>query len=173
MRALLIASLFGLSLAGCSTTTPYAPADGDGYGYADQKIEDDRYRIVFRGNSLTDRETVETYLLYRAAELTLDAGYDHFIVVEDDTEKKTTYSGQRDYGPLAYYGYGRPFPYYGYGYRWAPLADDFTVTERNRYTAIAYIKLGRGAKPETLPTAYDARQVKENLGAKIVRPTAS
>ena len=30
----------------------------------------DRWKVSFSGNSLTDRNTVETYLLYRAAELT-------------------------------------------------------------------------------------------------------
>jgi hypothetical protein len=40
-------------------------------GYSDQQIESNRFRVSFAGNSLTARETVERYLLYRAAELTV------------------------------------------------------------------------------------------------------
>ena len=47
---------------------------GRGYGFSEQRIEDDRYRITFRGNSSTSRETVENSLLYRAAELTVQTG---------------------------------------------------------------------------------------------------
>lgn len=161
------------ALAACATSTPYVPAEADGrYGFSEQKIEDNRFRISFRGNSLTDRETVETYLLYRSAEITLENGYDHFIVVKDDTEKETTYSGSADRGIFSYYGFGRPFPYYGRGYRWDPFYDDIDVMERNRYTAIAYIVLGKGPKPADQITAYDARQVIENLREDIIVPVS-
>ncbi|MEM9421251.1 MAG: hypothetical protein AAF986_01885 [Pseudomonadota bacterium] len=159
-------------LAGCATSTPYVDAaTGYGYGFSEQRIEDDRYRISFRGNSLTDRETVENYLLFRAAEVTLDAGYDYFIVTEDETERSTTYTSVPNSGRFAYYGYGRPFPYYGWGYRWDPFYRDVDLQERNRYTAMAYIRLGKGEKPAELTTAYDARQVVENLGSVVARPT--
>lgn len=155
-------------LAACASGTYYSPsATPDGYGYSDQKIEDNRYRIVFRGNSLTERETVENYLLYRAAEVTVENGYDHFMVVREDTEKETTVTGYRD--PF-YYGRGRPFPYYGYGYRWDPFYDDVSYRETQRYTAMAYIVLGKGPKPEGEPTAYNAQEVLDNLGGVITRP---
>jgi hypothetical protein len=44
--------------------------DSSSRGYSEQQIENNRFRVQFAGNSLTDRKTVETYLLYRAAELT-------------------------------------------------------------------------------------------------------
>ena len=169
-----------LALGACATSTTYAPAnERSAYGFSEQRIENDRFRITFRGNSSTTRETVETYLLYRAAELTLENGYDHFVVVEDETERSTSYRGTTDpfgYGPggaFGYYGFGRPFPYYGYGYRWGPGASDFDIRERNRYSTIAYIVMGRGAKPEGEVAAYDARQVQTNLGPTIVRPDQS
>lgn len=153
----------------CATATPYQPAgSGSEYGFSEQKIEDDRWRISFRGNALTERELVETFLLYRAAQVTVEQGFDHFIVVRDDTEKQTTYSGTRP----AFYGFGRPFPYYGWGYRFDPFYDDFDVRERNRYRAIAYIVLGSGPKPENQPTAYDARQVLENLRPVVEQPVS-
>lgn len=76
------------ALAGCATVapTPYGPAPGDGApGYADQRIEENRFEIRFSGNAATPRATVERYLLYRAAEVTLAAGADWFRFVERDT----------------------------------------------------------------------------------------
>lgn len=162
--------LAAATLAACATQTPYGPADSRGYGFADQRIERDRYRISFRGNSLTTRGEVENALLLRAAEVTLENGYDHFIVVSDDTEKETRTRvsdlGPR-YGAFGYFGRG-PFPYYARGYGWAGY-NDFEVRESQRYTAVAYIKLGKGPKPASQIAAYDARQVQENLSATVYR----
>ena len=60
--ALLGASLVVLSA--CATTTPYQEASKPGAfdGYTQTIIENDRARVTFAGNSLTERETVENYL---------------------------------------------------------------------------------------------------------------
>ena len=57
-------------------------------GFSDVRLETDRFRVTFAGNSLTSRETVERYLLYRAAELTVAQGADWFSVVERQTDRK-------------------------------------------------------------------------------------
>ena len=77
-------------LTACATATPYQPAAKAGAsGYTTTQIESNRFNISFAGNSLTDRETVETYLLYRAAELAVNNGYDYFTVAEKETDKST------------------------------------------------------------------------------------
>ena len=51
------------ALGACSSgPTPYQPAAGYDRGYTEQKIENERYRISFKGNSMTERDTVENYL---------------------------------------------------------------------------------------------------------------
>ena len=60
-------------IAACAAPTPYQAAT-ERNGFSELKIEDDRFSVSFRGNSRTPRETVETYLLHRAAELTLASG---------------------------------------------------------------------------------------------------
>jgi hypothetical protein len=52
-----------------------------GGGYSDEQLADGTWRVRFSGNTETTRETVETYWLYRSAELTLDKGYEGFSVV--------------------------------------------------------------------------------------------
>ncbi len=164
-------------LAACVSATPYGPASqGGGYGFSDQRIEENRFRITFRGNSSTPREVVENSLLYRAAELTVEQGYDYFIVVENDTEVKKSYSGGTTY-PAFYgrYGYNYPFhrsfysfPYYAYGFGWGGYGGDNYVREFTRYSAVAFVSMHEGEKPQDKPNAFDAREVKTNLGPYVL-----
>ena len=167
-----IALLTGaLLLAACGTPTPYQPVS-DGHGYADQPLETDRYRVTFSGNSLTSRETVENYLLYRAAEVTLERGFDYFVIAEDDVERNTRYR-------TTFSGVGAPFgSVYGYGSRFgSPFFGGglSTATSRpiNSYEAYANILLRRGEKPVNNPEAYDARDVLARLDPTIVRVAAN
>ena len=87
MRRILFSIAAATCLAACATPTPYQAAEDGRQGYAQTQIETNRFRVSFRGNSLTDRETTENYLLYRAAELTLESGYDYFTVVTRATDE--------------------------------------------------------------------------------------
>lgn len=70
-----------LITAACAKPTTYKPANQPGsLGYTEEKIGADQYRVSFAGNGLTTRRTVDLYLLYRAAELTQEKGFDYFIV---------------------------------------------------------------------------------------------
>jgi len=186
-------------LTACATATPYQPsthADARN-GFSETQIENDRVRITFDGNSLTKRETVETYLIFRAAELTKQNGYDYFTLTDRAVDKETRLqsSGFNDpyYGFFDYsyfhprYGWSNPYyrPYYsrfsrgGFGYR-DPFYDpfygrsnfgrDFDYREISRYRASAEVKFGRGTKPANTPNAFNAQEVIENLGANIVYP---
>ncbi|MEM6415780.1 MAG: hypothetical protein AAF720_14110 [Pseudomonadota bacterium] len=168
-----------LFIAGCATSTPYVAASkGNGYGFSEQRIESNRYRIMFRGNSSTTRETVETFLLYRAAELTLINGFDHFVVIENDTEVRSNYSttatnpaffGQPAFFGRYGFGYGRyAFPYYAYGFGWGGPAFDTYTREITRYSAVAYVTMHKGPKPENNVQAFNAREVTENLGPVVL-----
>jgi len=190
-RAALAAVLAGATLlASCATPTPYRPATGQGFnrtGFSDQQIEANRFAVTFAGNSYTSRETVERNLLFRAAELTLQNGFDHFILSERDTDKQTrTYTtpgiGYGGFG--GGYGFGGGFwspswRYYGRGFgwrSWSPFYGDpfwdrsVDVRTVDRYEASAEIVVGRGPKPAGNLRAFDARQVIENLRGSIVLP---
>ena len=118
------------------------------------------------GPEPTPRTTVENYLLLRAAELTLDRGFDYFVIVEQETEAT---SRLQTISPPVYgyypYGFRRRFPYYVYGYPWA---YDITTREIKRYEAIAFIVMYQGEKPSDDPQAYDARDVVSNLRPGVV-----
>ena len=158
---LLAASL----VAGCTMPTPYAPAV-DGKGYSEQQLESDRYRVSFAGNSATPRETVENYLLYRAAEVTLQTGHDRFRIVRQEIEKETRY--RATLSGFSRFGFRR-FTYY------QPFFGDFaTSTARpiTTYQAFANIIVVSGEENERDDQTYDAREILENLGPVIVRSQA-
>jgi hypothetical protein len=172
MRTLLIAGLAGLAAA-CATATPYQPAASDRYGFSEQRIENNRVRITFRGNTLTDRETVETYLLYRAAEITLQNNMDYFIVANRDTEERTRLQST---GPR-HARFAFDYWYFSPRRGWSPWYDPFwdeptSYREVTRYEAVAEIAMFSGPKPAADANAFDAREVQANLQGRIVRPPA-
>lgn len=155
-----------LVLAGCASPTPYRPLTG-GYGYSEQKIESNRYRVFFSGNSETPLTTIQNYLLYRAAQVTLAQGKDYFVIV--DRVVQPEYSG--DYGPEVGGFFGHGFGWGGSGFGFGtgvgfgtggPILTD--------YSAYADIVLYSGPKPANNPRAYDAREVLSNLAPTIRRP---
>jgi hypothetical protein len=166
-EALAAVSVATLGLAACTTApTPYQPATTSEHGYSELRIENNRYRISFKGNSSTSRDTAETYMLYRAAELTLQNGYDIFTVAHRETDEDVRLRGYGGYG--GFYGY----PYYGWGSMWGPYwgamgGPGYTSTSTS-YDARIEIQMGRG-RPGDDPETFDAREVTQNLSAMITR----
>jgi hypothetical protein len=166
-RLVVIAALLAASaLSGCETATPYQPLHAPGSrasgGYYDHQIEANRFEVGFRGNALTSRETVERYLLYRSAELTLAQGFDWFEDVDRHTGRKSEVFVEP--GPYGYWG-----PRWGYR-RFGPWGPYYGDVERvDRYTASAQILLGHGPKPNDRQ-AFDARSVVEHLRPALMAP---
>lgn len=180
------AAALSAGLAACATPTPYQPnlkGQSASGGYSEIRVEPNRFRVNFAGNSLTTRETVEGYLLFRAAELTVQNGYDWFAVVDRDTDKQSRTYVEPDpfYRPwYGSYGFWRPsWRYYGRGYGWRgwdpfwgdPFwADRVDVRTIERYEASAEIVMQKGPKPEADPKAFDARAVIDNLRPRVQYP---
>lgn len=146
-------------LGACATATPYQPSEGR-YGYSEQRIEETRYRVTFSGNPSTPRETVQNYLLYRAAELTVQNGFDYFTVVDRDVERSTRYYSQ---------GYADDFGYYDFPYRrghrrfYRPSFYSSNAYPVSEYSSIADILMAEGEKPKDEANAYDALDVLQQL----------
>ncbi len=189
-RAVVLALAASTTLvAACATETTYRPATGSGFyrtGYSDTRIEPNRFRVTFAGNTVTDRDVVERYLLFRAAELTLQNGYDSFVMADRDTDRQArTYSTPGGFGPgFGAWGGGRWGPRWGFygrgfGYRawdpfwgdpwggWGAGADIRTV---DRYEASAEIVMFRGTPERGNVRAFNARAVADSLGPSIRFP---
>lgn len=168
-------------LAGCATATPYQPlgATQTQGGFVDQQLDQNHYRVSFYGNTLTSRQQVENYLLFRAAELTLSRGFNCFTVVNQGTDRHTTI--QPD--PFGYrygggYGYAGWSPYWRTHGPWGwhsydPFMRGSLFPPRydtiDRYQAMADIAMSRGQCQAGART-FNAAEVVANLRPYIVYP---
>lgn len=185
-RSLALPVLLAVGLTACATPTPYQPViagKAAAGGFSEQRVETNRFRVNFAGNSLTSRETVEGYLLFRAAELTVQNGYDWFSITDRDTDRKTRTSIEPDptYRPwYGSYGLWRPsWRFYGGGVGWRGWdpyfggsfwGDRVDVRTIEKFEASAEILMQKGTKPQDNVSAFDARAVAENLGPRIKYP---
>ncbi len=189
-----LAAVTALALLGaCATATPYQAAEEGNRGYANQQIENDRWQLSFAGNSLTDRQTVETYMLYRAAELTEQQGFDHFHVVqrETDADRQLVPTGfghdpfySNFYCNYSFYGRRNTRLYpsrflrsrtrgfrNGFAYHDPFWGNGYDYREVIRYEATSEIIMGKGPKPND-PAYFNADEVLINLAGRIQRPEA-
>ena len=183
--ALAFSLVLTAALSACATSTPYQVNSKAGFasgGYSETKLEPNRFRVTFSGNTSTPRERVDDYLLFRAAELTLAQGFDTFTIADRYTDRdarsevipdpfyRPFYSPRPIYarvnGQIVIVGwdsfYSDPFwdrP------RWG---DEVRTVEKFRSSA--EIVMTRGPKAQSDPDAFDAHAVVENLGPRIQRP---
>ena len=194
-RKIVLAALASstLMVAGCATETTFRPATGRGFerqGYSDRQIEPGRFLVSFAGNSVTSRDTVERYLFFRAAQLTLERGFDYFVMADRDTKLQSrTYSTPGLEGPYGYGGFGGywgpSWNFYGRGYGWrrfgggfgyggfggfGGFGNDFDVQTIDRYDATAEIVMRHGPIPQGNIRAFDAHKVVESIGPSVVLP---
>lgn len=155
MKSLLPPTIaLALLLGGCAVTPSYGPAmDANDFGYRDRAIEDDRYRVAYRGK---DSGSATDGALRRAAELTVQSGYDFFTVVSRDLESERRRRGR---GPSV--GVGGSTGGWG-GSRVGigvnlPLGDSGGAD-----VARVEFVMGRGVKPAS-NDSYNARAVLERL----------
>ncbi len=170
MQRLLAASatvVLAAALVACASVTPYQP-QAKGYGYTEQKLEDNRYRVVFTGSPRTPRDTVQDYLLYRAAELTLERGQDYFVIVDNSAQEQATAGSSPSVG----FGIGGFRVGGSGGVSVGVSTSTGTGGGRGAYRAQAEILLRSGAKPADDGNAFDARALKANLEPRIQRPAA-
>lgn len=129
-------------------TTHYQPSvmSKTRSGYSETQLDVNRLRVVFTGEPGTERQVIDDNLLYRAADVTLQRGFDYFVVVEHYVDEDAVTVSKRPPGP--------------------PLLPG-RKTEQTRYVASSEIIMFRGTRSSDQPDAYDARTTMANLRARI------
>ena len=154
-----VIGLVGLAVLLTACATPYEPRGLTG-GFSETRLDSNTFRVDFTGNGFTSRERVDVYLLRRAAELTLEHGFDYFVIVDAGTERQdalvttpgsytatTTGSAYRD-GSTAY----------GTATTTGVYTPGVTVPI-TKYGASSMIQVFRGNKPAGVAGAFEARDV--------------
>lgn len=87
MKILFVASL--MFLVGCAT--PYQK-DGWRGGYSESQVNRDMFEVTFNANGYTSESAVYNYVKRRCAELTLEQGYTHYVILaqRESTEVNAT-----------------------------------------------------------------------------------
>lgn len=162
ISAVIIAST--LMLAACATpTTVYAPANNSGIGFQDQKIESNRFSVIFTGDTDASMLEVEKLALRRAAEVTLANNASWFRVVTRSTD---LIGGSKNRGTnvgVSAGGSSRGYSGVGVG-----IGIDLTPT-RKAYETRLEILTGSDLKPTTdEDMVYDAKSILES--AMVLQP---
>jgi hypothetical protein len=146
-----------LALAACATNPGYGPAERAGaLGYSDTRLTEERARVLYMGEGVAEARDLA---LLRAAEVTLDAGYDWFEVVASDVERLRGGRGGPRVGVGVGGGSGGGVSVGGGVGLSIPVGGG--SGERTR--AVLEIFMGAGPAPQGADV-YDAREVTANLG---------
>ncbi|MBP8062606.1 MAG: hypothetical protein KAY29_01940 [Brevundimonas sp.] len=152
----------GLVLSACASLAPYGARTGPGgQGYAEQRIESNRFRVTYNGVGAPG--PVMDMALLRAAELTTAEGYDWFEVTQRWTDGRldsaggmrpsvSIGAGSSSYGGR-YGNYRSSGVGVGVGLNFSGPSPTSTTLE---------VVMGRGSRPDR-PNAYDARSVQDGL----------
>jgi hypothetical protein len=128
-----VSLVFMFVLVACST--PYKP-NGLMGGYSETPIQADQYLVNFRGNGYTSTEKAYRFALYRCAELTVQAGYDYFVVFDEKGEKKDAYV----------------------------ITQSRYIETISKPRVTLNIKMFKGKKPDDDAAAIDARELMRVMG---------
>ena len=155
-------------LAGCESM--YGAGDyARGPGIYETPISADRVRIVHQAPRGMSAYQVEDAALLRAAERTVQSGYDWFVVDQRFTESQGDYGRRRD-GPFVSIGGGSTsFGRHTATGLGASIGFNLGGTSQNLTSMITTleVRMGRGPKPEG---AYDARDVQRTIGQRAGAP---
>lgn len=140
-----------LFLSACAGQPAYRAAERGGFGYSERQITDEQYRVNFKARGDNIGMAVD-YAMLRAAEITLERGYDWFRVTNRETfvDRERVSSSHVGFGM----GYPGPFTRYHLG---MTLGDGRSEVEVN-----LEIRLGRGPVPDD-ENVFKASEVFENL----------
>jgi hypothetical protein len=167
-------------LAACETTYE-PPGDYGGIphgGYTDTRVDANTVIVSFSGNILTPQKTVETYLLYRCAKVTIESGFNYFVVVStsstpiDINVKTRTKNYVSAYSkPTMHQSYVSNENFQSYStsrtntQQFYQAVDGCNKSEAHAATSV--IKMFQGTMPPGLPNAFNAYDVVAHLGPAI------
>jgi hypothetical protein len=166
LRPLYLIAVLSLLVSACSTPIYREASSGSAFGYSDAPLEDNRYRVTFRGRNIN---IVYDFALLRAAEVTLASNNTWFKVTNSFTGEEerlagssvTLGAGHSSWGGHSGYGFGFGFP---------------LVDSRREAVQTLDIIVGGAAPDDEKPegdNVYDAAEVMASVGPRTRREIGS
>jgi hypothetical protein len=79
--------LLGAMLTACATSYQ---SNGLMGGYSEKQLKENVFEVKFGGNGLTTRQRATDFALLRSAELTLEKGYNYFVIIDSQRVLRVT-----------------------------------------------------------------------------------
>ncbi|AZU03662.1 hypothetical protein X907_1124 [Glycocaulis alkaliphilus] len=162
IKLVFLAAIGSAALFACAPTqTTYGPATGaagQAIGFDSLRITDNRWRVSFTAGADVSTAGAERLALRRAAELTLENGYDWFEIVDRRVESTTGRNPVRVGGSA-----GTSVGSRGYRASGVGLGVSFSPGQEGRTLVSLEIIARHGATPDA-PNAYDARSLMAATG---------
>jgi len=144
-----LVSVFTVFLSACGGGSFYQPLGYSG-GYTDTRLDANTLRVTYRGNFTMPQETVQNYLIYRCAQLTVQYDYDYFVIISTSSRPVVS-------------SYTSPSVINTYRERGEKNSYSIVTPGQTSYfskeIANAVIKLYKGIKPAGLANAFSAKEV--------------
>ena len=151
-----------LALGACASLAPYGPQQAArGQGFSEQRIESNRFRVTYNGVGAPG--PVADRALFRAAQLTVDQGYDWFEVTQRWIDGRPDSAGGVRPSVSIGASSGR---YGGWSTSGVGVGLGFDLSGPQPTSTTLEIVMGRGAKPDR-PAAYDARRVQDAIRNRL------
>jgi hypothetical protein len=162
-------------IAGCSSYTPVGDYGGFPHGgYTNSPLNANTQIVGYTGNMFASESTAKNYMLYRSAKVTLDNGYDYFVILSSSYSNRNVHVVTED----SYNGYNSDPPRLHNVFSRSAFPRSFYTSKTSiRYRranqceisdphgAVAVIKMFRGNIPLMgMPNAYQASDVIAHLG---------
>lgn len=155
-----------LTLAGCATLAPYGPQTAQtSQGYSEYRLESTRWRVTYNGVGAPG--PVTDMALLRAADLTLEQGYDWFEVTQRIVDGRPDSAGGFRPSLGVGYGSGRYDGRYGrYSSSGVGVGVGLNFQGPSATSTTLEVIMGRGDNPGRTEV-YDARGVQQTLRARF------
>jgi hypothetical protein len=145
------------SSLGCMAV--YRAESVTGKGYSETRLEDDTFKVVYTGDQYTRPDRREAFLLYRCAQLTAQHGYEHFVILQTNTQ--INHLDNLIHGNEAF-----PTVLRDKGHFPRAANSSSTVDGQNLYRSYALIKMFDGSKAN-VSVSYNAKEVMAHLSLKV------
>ncbi len=168
MKHLMFVIISVVLLQACASHHAYQPAGRDGYGYRHTKLSDTSYRVDFKARAIEPGKA-QDYALLRAAELTLEKGYDWFEIIHRDNHVSHKHvAPQAGFQMMQGRSIQRDCGLLGCKTRVSEPHNSLTIAagvgeqDRGIVTVLLEINMGKGVRPDA-QQVYSARELAENL----------